>query len=178
MRGAISTWAAAIPRLRAAAVLLAVAAWAPRPAAALSLDDITHGQPLKATKHAALTFADGKTIRVDIVDTAIDRERGLMYRRRLPRDYGMLFVFSRPQPLTFWMKNTFVPLDMVYIGPDKRVTAVFKDVKASTEKTPDDDVARVGADAQFVLELPAGTASRHKVAVGQAVAFDAAIPPS
>lgn len=167
MRGAI---------LAAALTSMALPAAAPRGAAALSLDDISHGQPLKATKHVALTFADGKTIRVDVVDTPIDRERGLMYRRKLPRDYGMLFVFNRAEPLTFWMKNTFVPLDMVYIGPDKRVTAVFKRVKASTEKTPDEEVARVGAPAQFVLELPAGAASRHKVAVGQTVAFDVTIP--
>lgn len=134
------------------------------------------GKALKASRQTSLTFADGKTLRVDVVDAPMDRERGLMFRRSLPRDYGMLFVFPREEPLTFWMKNTFVPLDMVYIGPDKRVTAVFERVKASTPKTTDEDVARVGAPAQYVLELPAGAAKRHKVARGQSVTFDTPIP--
>jgi uncharacterized membrane protein (UPF0127 family) len=134
------------------------------------------GKPLKALKRAPLTFAGGKTIRVDVVDTPLDRERGLMFRRSLPRDYGMLFAFPRLEPLTFWMKNTFVSLDMVYIGSDKRVTAVFERVKASTPKTTDEEVARVGADAQYVLELPAGAAKRYKVKTGQPVKFDVAIP--
>ncbi len=134
------------------------------------------GRPLKAAKHAPFTFPDGKTIRVDVVDNPMDRERGLMFRRRLAPDYGMLFVFNREEPLTFWMKNTFVPLDMVFIGADKKITAVFSEVKASTEKTTDDDVARAGADAQYVLELPAGAAQRHKLAAGQTARFDVAIP--
>jgi uncharacterized membrane protein (UPF0127 family) len=134
------------------------------------------GVPLKASKHAPLTFPDGKTINADVVDTPMDRERGLMFYKKLPRDYGMLFVFSRELPMHFWMKNTLVPLDMVFIGADKTITVVHERVPASTESTPDSKVARAGGMAQYVLELPAGAAARHKLKAGQALKFDAAIP--
>ena len=134
------------------------------------------GEPLKASKHAALTFPDGRTIQADVVDTPLDRERGLMFRRKLARDYGMLFVFPAQRSMTFWMKNTLVPLDMVFLDRDKKITTVFERVKESTEKTPDSDVARAGGIALYVLELPAGAAKRHKLAQGQTLSFDAAIP--
>ncbi len=99
-----------------------------------------------------------------------------MFRRNLSRDYGMLFVFPRQMPMQFWMKNTFVPLDIVFIGADKRITVVHKRVKASTERTPDVEVARAGGVAQFVLELPTGAADRRKLKEGQTLTFDVAIP--
>jgi uncharacterized protein len=134
------------------------------------------GEPLKASKRAPLTFPDGQTIQADVVDTPLDRERGLMFRRKLARDYGMLFVFPAQRSITFWMKNTLVPLDMVFIDRDKTITAVFERVRASTEKTPDSEVARAGGVALYVLELPAGAAKRHKLAEGQALRFETPIP--
>lgn len=128
-------------------------------------------------KTTELRLPDGAKLKVDVVDDPLTRERGLMHRKSLPRDYGMLFVFPRPRPLTFWMKNTFVPLDMVFIGPDKRVTVVHRAVPASRADTPDAEVARAGGDGQYVLELPAGAADRHKLAAGQRLDFEAAIPP-
>ena len=133
--------------------------------------------PLKASKHAALTFPDGKTIQVDVVDTPQDRERGLMFRRGLPQDYGMLFVFARQAPMQFWMKNTIVPLDMVFIGADKTIAKIHRRVKASALDTPEDAVARASGEAQFVLELPAGAGARHKLKEAQKLSFDVVIPP-
>jgi uncharacterized protein len=134
------------------------------------------GQALKAAKRAALTFPDGKTIQADLVDTPAERERGLMHRTKLPRDYGMLFAFPREMPMQFWMKNTLVPLDMLFIGSDKKINVIHKRVRASTTHTPDEDVARAGGVAQYVLELPAGAADRRKLAAGQTLRFDVAIP--
>ena len=127
-------------------------------------------------KKAKLAFPDGKTIVVDVVDTPEQRERGLMYRKSLPKDYGMLFVFPRESGMQFWMKNTWVPLDMVFIGKDKRITRLHRGVKASTEKTTDEEVARAGGLAQYVVELPTGAVNRHKLKEGQALKFDAKIP--
>ena len=95
-------------------------------------------------KKAKLAFPDGKTIVVDVVDTPEQRERGLMYRKSLPKDYVMLFVFPRERGMQFWMKNTWVPLDMVFIGKDKRITSLHRGVTASTEKTTTEEVARAG----------------------------------
>ena len=132
--------------------------------------------PQTIDKKAKLTFPGGKTIVADIVDTSATREIGLMCRTRLARDYGMLFVFSSEMKLNFWMKNTLVPLDIVWIGADKRVTVIHARLKASTTSTPDSQVARAGGIGQYVLELPAGAAQRLKLKTGQTLKFDVAIP--
>lgn len=129
-----------------------------------------------AAKTAALRLPTGKTLRVEVMDTPAGRERGLMFRKSLPKDYAMLFAFPVEQGMNFWMKNTWVSLDIVFIGKDKRITAVHRRVKPSTEKTTDAEVARVGGLAQYVVELPAGAAARYKLETGQALKFDVAVP--
>ena len=118
----------------------------------------------------------GAKIKADIADTPKEREEGLMFRKKLPKNYGMLFVFPREDYFEFWMKNTWVNLDMVYIGWDKKITALYPNVAASTPKTADADVARVGGRAQYVLELPAGAAKRDHLSVGQSLKFKVKIP--
>jgi hypothetical protein len=99
-----------------------------------------------------------------------------MFRKKLPKDYGMLFVFARESDMTFWMKNTLVSLDIDFIDSDKKLTRVHEKVKKSTEETSDDDVARVGGPALYVLELPAGASKRHKLKEGDALKFSVEIP--
>jgi len=124
-----------------------------------------------------LWFANGKKIMVEVADSPQDRERGLMFRKKLPRDYGMLFVFPQEQAgMQFWMKNTWVSLDIIFIGSDKKITRVHERVKPSTEKTSDQEVARVAGPAQYVLELPAGAAGKLGLKEGQAFKFNVAIP--
>lgn len=128
------------------------------------------------SRRTALRFASGRRITAEVVDTPLARERGLMFRKSLPKDYGMLFVFPAEVPMTFWMKNTWVSLDIVFIGADKRVTRVHERVRPSTRGTTDREVARVGGVAQYVLELPAGAARRYQLKAGQALGFQAVIP--
>jgi len=130
----------------------------------------------KALRRTPLWFPSGRKITVEVVDNPVDRERGLMFRKKLPKDYGMLFVFPQPMGLQFWMKNTFVSLDIVYIGEDKTVTRVHQRVRPSTPETPDDKVARVGGFGHYVLELPAGTAAKEKLLPGQSLTFGVPIP--
>jgi uncharacterized membrane protein (UPF0127 family) len=158
--------------------LLAACAGPAWPAAPASPPAVRAPASAKAVKKAQLSFPSGRMITVDVVDTPAARERGLMFRKRLPKDYGMLFVFPGDLSLQFWMKNTWVSLDIVYIGPDKRITRVHERVKPSTPRTSDADVARVGGKGQYVLELPAGTAGREGLKAGQAFRFEAAIPES
>jgi uncharacterized membrane protein (UPF0127 family) len=133
--------------------------------------------PQVVSQHTDLLFASGQKITVDVVDTPASRETGLMYRKSLPKDYGMLFVFPvEISNMTFWMKNTWVSLDIVFISQDKRVTRVHERVPPSDEKTTDEEVARVRGPAQYVLELPAGAAQRYKLEVGQPLVFEAARP--
>jgi uncharacterized membrane protein (UPF0127 family) len=132
-------------------------------------------KPQTAAKQTQLTTPGG-TLLVDVVDTPESREIGLMHRKKLPAKYGMLFVFPFPTRMQFWMKNTLIPLDILFIGSDKKVTAVHENVKASTYKTLEADVARAAGYGLYVLELPAGGAKRWKLEKGSQLSFDAVIP--
>lgn len=133
-------------------------------------------QKVAEAKKTALTFPDGKSIKIDLVDTPMTREIGLMCVTKMPRTYGMLFVFSQDMYLNFWMKNTLVPLDILWIGPDKKITVIHEKLKASTVETPNDKIATAGGKGQYVLELASGEASRRKLKAGDQLKFEAAIP--
>ena len=133
-------------------------------------------KPQKAAKKAKLTYPDGASAVVDVVDAPMTREIGLMCRTKLAKNYGMLFVFPQEMALNFWMKNTLVSLDIVWIGADKKVTVVHDHMKKSTVDTPDEQVAVAGGRGQYVLELPAGAAARRKLKAGDQLDFDVAIP--
>lgn len=127
-------------------------------------------------KKAKLTFPGGKTITVDVADTPHTREIGLMCRTKLPKDYGMLFVFPNEMGLGFWMKNTLVSLDLLWLGADKRIANIAPKLKASKLDTPEDKIARAGGRGQYVLELPAGDIARRRLKVGDRLEFDIATP--
>ncbi len=86
----------------------------------------------------------------------------------------MIFVFAPPQRVQgFWMKNTLVGLDMVFVTSAGTVSAVAADIPPTPEGTPDEDVARRSGLAQFVIELGAGDAARHGVVTGTKLALPA-----
>lgn len=101
---------------------------------------------------------------VDVMRTREQLERGLMYRRQLAADHGMLFDFGTSQPVTMWMKNTYLPLDMVFIAADGRVVSVKRDAEPLSERT-----IPSGGDVLGVLELNAGTAARIGLKAGDRV---------
>jgi hypothetical protein len=108
-----------------------------------------------------ITTATGRNrFRVWIADNDAARARGLMHVEKLPDHQGMLFVFNPPQFASFWMKNTYVPLDLVFIGPDGRVVTIARDARPFS-LAPIESVAPVKA----VLELAGGTAARIGLAV-------------
>ena len=98
---------------------------------------------------------------VELAVTPQDRARGLMFRESLPRQAGMLFVFDPPQPVAFWMKNTLIPLDMIFVDRKGVVTRVHRGAVPG-DLTPID-----GGDAVFaVLEINAGLAARYGIGPG------------
>jgi len=113
-----------------------------------------------------LVRAPKAILHLEVADTPKERETGLMYRRTLSEHTGMVFVFKTDSLIGFWMKNTLVPLDMVFLGSDGRVRAVFANVPRSTLRMPDAKVARRDGEAKFVLELPAGEAARDGLVPG------------
>ncbi|MFN6951723.1 MAG: DUF192 domain-containing protein [Albidovulum sp.] len=98
---------------------------------------------------------------VEIADDEAERARGLMFRQALPASTGMLFIYEHPQAVAFWMKNTLIPLDMVFIGPDGRVNGVHANA------VPGDLTPIPGPDGTLmVLEIRGGLAARLGLAKG------------
>jgi len=118
--------------------------------------------------HLAVTalHAPRATLRVEVAATETSRERGLMDRTTLAPHAGMLFVFSSDGPVEFWMKNTRIPLDMVFVGRDGVVRSVAARVPVVPAQTPDDAIPRRRGRAMFVIELPAGEAARDGLRPG------------
>ncbi|HJU03941.1 MAG TPA: DUF192 domain-containing protein, partial [Nitrospiraceae bacterium] len=75
-----------------------------------------------------ITTPGGAVIRAELADTAEKRGRGLMFRESLAKDHGMLFTFSEPQHWTFWMKNTRIPLDIIWMDDKKKIVHVERNV--------------------------------------------------
>lgn len=92
---------------------------------------------------------------VEIADTNETRARGLMFRERMARMAGMLFVFDAPDRAVFWMENTLIPLDMLFIGADGRVQHIHENARP-LDRTPIDG----GRDVLFVLEINGGLVSQ------------------
>jgi len=112
----------------------------------------------------------GKTFSVEIADTQEKHALGLMFRDSMPADHGMIFIFANEAPRSFWMKNTRIPLDIMYFDKDLKMVSLSAD-------TPPCRVSRCPAypsiaAAKYVLELNAGTASSLGVGVGDKLTLD------
>lgn len=113
-----------------------------------------------------LVHAPQAKLTLEVARTEAQRERGLMDRSAIPLHTGMIFVFERDAPVDFWMKNTLVPLDMVFVGADGTVRRVFSNVPVVARTLPETDIPREGAAAQYVIELSAGEAAQDGIAPG------------
>ena len=110
---------------------------------------------------------------VDIADNPKDQVQGLMCQEQLPEDcatnlpenYGMLFDFGNEQPRGFWMKNTYIPLDIIFIRSNGTVASIGKDAKPLDDK----NIIQSGAAVRFVLEVEAGVANKIGLKVGDKV---------
>lgn len=105
-------------------------------------------------------------LHLEIADNEAARERGLMFRTGLAPHSGMVFVFERDDAVTFWMKNTLISLDMIFVGADGRVSTVSAKVPAALPDIPDQQIPRRTGRAKYVLELPAGEAARDGLKPG------------
>jgi uncharacterized protein len=101
---------------------------------------------------------------VELATNDAERERGLMYRKSLPEGHGMLFDFGYPQPTAFWMHNTYIPLDIIFIAADGRIIRV-----AENAKPMDDSLIPSGGLVRGVLEVSGGTAHKLGIKAGDKV---------
>ncbi|MGQ0667586.1 MAG: DUF192 domain-containing protein [Nitrospiraceae bacterium] len=114
----------------------------------------------------------GITIQAEIADTPQKRATGLMFRDHLKKDHGMLFCFSEPRAWTFWMKNTKISLDLIWLDGAKRVVHIERTVPICTRTDDACPQYRPNSDdAVFVLEIAGGTVDGYKIEKGSKLQF-------
>jgi hypothetical protein len=109
----------------------------------------------------------GKTpLRVEVAVTLEKQERGLMFRQSMPENEGMLFVYKEPQEMSFWMRNTFIPLDIAFVDADGIILNIHQ------AKPLDDSIHyRSAGAAKYVIETNQGWFSRNGIRPGDKVTF-------
>jgi len=112
-------------------------------------------------------FVQDKPFATEIADTPEKHARGLMFRTQIKADYGMLFVFAEEEIRSFWMKNTLIPLDMIFLNNEKQVIDLFCSVPpCRSDPCPSYTSA---LPARYVLEIAGGTAKRLKLKIGDKI---------
>jgi uncharacterized membrane protein (UPF0127 family) len=105
-------------------------------------------------------------VKVELARSEAERQRGLMFRQSLESGRGMLFLFEQPGPLKFWMKNTYIPLDLIFLDDKKRIVFIDENAQPLTLEHRGPDF-----DTQYVLEVPGGWSRAHGVAPGVEAQF-------
>ncbi|WP_376697435.1 DUF192 domain-containing protein [Wenzhouxiangella sp. EGI_FJ10305] len=102
---------------------------------------------------------EGKRFSVEIADDNATRAQGLMFRDEMPEDHGMLFIFSNERPRSFWMKNTRIPLDIIYLDRDLRVVSISADTPPCRSRSGRCPSYPSEGPARYVLEINGGLAA-------------------
>ncbi len=124
-------------------------------------------EPARAETPAASARLEIRTARathafsIEIADTDAKRAEGLMFRTEMAPDHGMLFDFKREEAVWFWMKNTYLPLDMIFARADGTIASIAENTTPLSEAT-----VPSGAPVRFVFEVVAGTAARLGIKAG------------
>lgn len=109
---------------------------------------------------------------LEIAYSEPDREKGLMFRREMDPSSGMIFVFPDEQMLSFWMKNTYLSLDIIFVDKNWRVVNIIEEVPPLTTEG-----RRASAPSKYAIELIAGSAKKHGIVAGSEVKFIKPLPP-
>jgi uncharacterized protein len=123
--------------------------------------------PARAAGHAAIEIVSGNGVHafdVQLATNDAERERGLMFVKSLPEGQGMLFDFKRDQPVSFWMHNTYIPLDMFFIAGDGRIMHIAENAKPLS-----DALIPSQYPVRAVLEVIGGTAEKLGIKTGDHV---------
>ncbi len=110
-----------------------------------------------------VSFDNGASFTVEPARTNEEKAKGLMHRESMPTDHGMLFVFDKDAPRAFWMKNTLIPLDMIFIDEEWKVVEIRADVQPCKE---DPCPTYPSKPAKYVLEINGGLAGKTGIQVG------------
>jgi uncharacterized membrane protein (UPF0127 family) len=135
---------------------------------ALALVCLAAGEGRAADETQALEIVSKSGVHVfsvEVMRTPEEKAKGLMYRRELAEGRGMLFDFTPEQPVSMWMKNTYLPLDMIFIKADGRIARIAENTTPESEA-----IIPSGSPVRGVLEVIAGTAKKYGIAAGDRVA--------
>lgn len=157
-------------------VLSGLAACSPQPAAEAAAAKATASPSSQAPQRhpvsglavipLSVTTATGThRFRAEVAATAAEQQKGMMFRTSMAPDEAMIFPSAVPQVRSFWMKNTVIPLDIIYIGPDRRVLNIVRGEPYSLESLPS------AGPVINVLEIPGGRAAQIGIKPGDAVAW-------
>ena len=117
------------------------------------------------TNRMLVTTATGKhTFTLEIAKTNEERAKGLMFRKSMPQDHGMLFIFHDARPISMWMKNTLISLDMIFVSGEGMVTSIIQHTTPLSEEIITSD-----QPAQGVIEVNAGVAQKIGLAPGDKI---------
>lgn len=111
----------------------------------------------------AISFDNGASFSVEFARTPDEWAKGLMFRESLPEHQGMLFVFDEEKPRRFWMKNTLIPLDMIFLDANKTVVFIHENAEPCEQ---DPCKLYPSPPAQYVLEVNGGSAEKNGIVVG------------
>ena len=128
---------------------------------------VTTDPPKQPSQPTSKVYVGDVAVNVEVVATEAKIERGLMYRQHLPPDDGMLFLLPVEKDWTFWMRNTLIPLDMLFIKRDFTVAGIVENAEPKTET-----IRRVGIPSVYVLEVNGGWAAQHRITAGAKVRFE------
>ncbi len=112
------------------------------------------------TQHGEKSFV------VEIADTPEEKKQGLMYRTELPEDGGMIFIYEPPSPAYMWMRNTRIPLDMLFVSADGRIVHIEHSAAPYSEQP-----RGVASPVSAVIELSGGSCQRHGIVVGDRIMY-------
>ncbi len=117
------------------------------------------------------TAAGDQSFMAEVADDPAEREKGLMFRESMNDEHGMIFLFPMSKQQSFWMKNTLIPLDIIFIREDQTILGISENAEPKTTSP-----RRVPGLSQFVLELNGGLSKTLGIEAGQKVRFTAPIP--
>jgi len=134
-----------------------------------STDQATEETEYKFMKEGSLTFTDSlnnpiTTIDIEIADNDDDRQNGLMYRKSMETNQGMLFIFPLQEMQSFWMRNTLLPLDMIFVNADKKIITIHKNTKILSDQS-----YASTEPAQYVVEVCAGFSDKYSLKPGDKI---------
>jgi uncharacterized membrane protein (UPF0127 family) len=135
----------------------------------LALSTVLLSTACQAQPKVTISTKEGRelTFEVEIADTPVKRELGFQYRRELAANHGMIFLFPAEAEHPFWMKNTPIPLDMLFINSDRKIVGIVEEaVPFSLESRS------VPAPSRFVLEINGGLSRRYGFKPGDSVRFE------